>query len=125
VSAKALAAFPLALPGPGGGLRKDFELRVRNAGGGVLLRPVIEGPWAILLRYVEEGFAVGLLPRSVVKSSEKTLATRGLAREVTPVNAVRLICRKRFGPDPGLDLTPAGTAFLAALNEAKKPYLKE
>jgi DNA-binding transcriptional LysR family regulator len=117
VTAKALSAFPLALPETDSALREDFESKTRVAGGGALLRPVIEGGWSMSLRYVAEGFAVGVLPRSVVASAREPLMIRGLAREVTPPNTLRLITRKRHDAEGGHDLTSAGKGFYDTLRE--------
>jgi DNA-binding transcriptional LysR family regulator len=117
VSAKALAAFPLALPEADSALRAEFESKTRLSGGGAILRPVVEGAWSVGVKYVVEGFAVGLLPKSVVASTKEAMLVKNLAREVTPENRVRLICRKRFDAEGGPDLTPNGKAFYDALKD--------
>ena len=72
--------------------------------------------WTALLKYVAEGFGVGLLPRSVAAAAGPGLAVRPLDPAVAPVNRVRLIARPT--PEGGLDLSEDGRAFAAALREA-------
>jgi DNA-binding transcriptional LysR family regulator len=115
VSAKALTAFPLVLPEPDSGLRKEFEARLREAGCGAAVQAVVEtGGWPVALEYVRDGFGVGLLPRSVA-AREKSLLVKTPAPAAVPANTSRLICRRRFDADGGLDLTDRGEAFRDAL----------
>lgn len=115
VSARALTAFPLVLPEPDSGLRREFDSRMREAGCGAAMNAVVEtGGWSVALEYVREGFGVGLLPRSVAGRDQRLLV-KSAGERVVPANTVRLICRRNFDPDGGLDLTERGEAFAEAL----------
>jgi DNA-binding transcriptional LysR family regulator len=115
VSPKALTAFPLVLPEPDSGLRREFDKRLREQGYAATVQAVVEtGGWTVALEYVREGFGVGLLPKSVA-GKDPWLVVKPLSSKVAPSNTVRLICRRRFDADGGLDLNERGQAFCEAL----------
>ncbi len=115
ISAKALISFPLVLPEPDHSLRHEFEAKMREQGYASAMQVVVEtGGWAVALEYVREGFGVGLLPRSVA-GKDPWLVVKTLAVKLTPQNTVRLICRRRFDAEGGLDLSERGQAFVADL----------
>jgi DNA-binding transcriptional LysR family regulator len=114
---KALTRFPLVLPEPDAGLRREFDRRCRDAGVADRLRVAVEvGPAPIALGYVREAFGVGVLPRSAV-NGHRDLVVKALPPKLSPTNTVRVICRKRAGTDD-LDLSDLGTDFLQALRTA-------
>ena len=115
ISAKALTAFPLVLPEPDSGLRREFEIKMRELGYAAAVQAVVEtGGWLVALEYVREGFGVGLVPRSVA-GKDPWLVVKTLVSKATPANTVRLICRRRFDAEGGLDLSERGQAFCEAL----------
>jgi DNA-binding transcriptional LysR family regulator len=114
---KALTRFPLVLPEPDAGLRREFDRRCRDAGVADRLRVAIEvGPAPTALGYVRDGLGVGVLPRSAV-NGHGDLTVKALPAKLSPANTVRVICRKRAGTDD-LDLTDRGVDFLQLLREA-------
>jgi DNA-binding transcriptional LysR family regulator len=114
---KALTRFPLVLPEPDAGLRREFDRRCREAGVADRLRVAIEvGPAPTALGYVRDGLGVGVLPRSAVNGYQD-LTVKPLPPKLSPTNTVRVICRKRAGTDD-LDLTDEGADFLQALRDA-------
>jgi DNA-binding transcriptional LysR family regulator len=117
VTPKALTRFPLILPEPDAGLRREFDRRCREAGVADRLRVAIEvGPSPTAMSYVRDAIGVGVVPRSAV-NGHKDLLVRALPPKLSPANTVRVNCRKRPGTDD-LDLTEAGTDFLQALRKA-------
>ncbi|HJZ90959.1 MAG TPA: LysR family transcriptional regulator [Gemmataceae bacterium] len=117
VQPKALTRFPLVLPEPDSGLRKDFDRRCRDAGIGDRLKVAVEvGPCQTALNYVKDGVGIGVLPRSVVERADG-LVVKSLPPKLVPANTIRVICRKRAGSDE-LDLTEGAIGFLEALREA-------
>lgn len=124
VSAKAFTAFPLVLPEPDSGIRKEFETRVREAGCTAAVQAVVEtGGWKVALEYVREGFGVGLLPHSLLLNDDRTdgkWLVRHPHRDAVPTNTSRLICRRRFDTEGGLDLSDRGQAFREALRAVAK-----
>jgi DNA-binding transcriptional LysR family regulator len=114
---KSLTRFPLVLPEPDAGLRREFDRRCRDAGVADRLRVAIEvGPALTAMGYVREAVGVGVLPRSAV-NGHKDLVVKALPPKLSPTNTVRVICRKRAGSDD-LDLSDRGADFLQALREA-------
>ena len=114
---KALTRFPLVLPEPDAGLRREFDRRCRDAGVADRLRVAIEvGPAPTALGYVRDALGVGVLPRSAV-NGQKDLVVKTLPSKLSPTNTIRVICRKRAGTDD-LDLTDRGVDFLQALRDA-------
>lgn len=114
---KALTRFPLILPEPDAGLRREFDRRCRDAGVADRLKIAIEvGPSPTAMGYVRDAMGVGVLPRSAVNGN-KDLLIRTLPSKLSPANTIRVICRKRPGTDE-LDLTEQGADFLQALREA-------
>jgi DNA-binding transcriptional LysR family regulator len=114
---KMLTRFPLVLPEPDAGLRREFDRRCRDAGVADRLRVAIEvGPAPTALGYVRDGLGIGVMPRSAV-NGHKDLTIKGLPAKLSPANTVRVICRKRAGTDD-LDLTDRGADFLQVLREA-------
>ena len=122
VPAKALPKFPLVLPEPDAGLRQQFDARLADAGvmSGLSV-PLEVGGWPTLLRYVELGLGVGLLPRSVAGRSSG-LIVKGLHPSLAVPNVVRMICRVRPNGDE-LDLNDAGHAFRAELLAASRAFM--
>jgi DNA-binding transcriptional LysR family regulator len=121
ISPKNLTRFPLILPEPDCALRRDFDRRCRDAGVLDRLRVAVEvGPWSTSLAYVRDGIGVGAVPRSAAVMADG-LTVRGLPPKLSPVNTIRVICRKKAGTDD-LDLSEVGVDFLEALREAAKAY---
>jgi DNA-binding transcriptional LysR family regulator len=111
---KSLTRFPLVLPEPDAGLRREFDRRCRDAGVADRLRVAVEvGPAPTALGYVLEALGIGVLPRSAV-NGHRDLVVKALPPKLSPTNTVRVICRKRAGTDD-LDLTEHGADFLHAL----------
>ena len=114
---KTLTRFPLVLPEPDAGLRREFDRRCRDAGVADRLRVAVEvGPAPTALGYVRDGLGVGVLPRSAV-NGHQDLTVKALPPKLSPTNTVRVICRKRAGTDD-LDLTDQGADFLQAPAQA-------
>jgi DNA-binding transcriptional LysR family regulator len=114
---RSLTRFPLVLPEPDAGLRREFDRRCRDAGVADRLRVAVEvGPAPTALGYVREALGVGVLPRSVV-NGHTDLVVKPLPPKLSPTNTIRVICRKRAGTDE-LDLTDHGMEFLKALRAA-------
>lgn len=114
---KTLTRFPLVLPEPDAGLRREFDRRCRDAGVADRLRVAIEvGPAPTALGYVRDGLGVGVVPRSALNGYQD-LTIKALPPKLSPTNTVRVICRKRAGTDD-LDLTDHGMDFLQALRDA-------
>jgi DNA-binding transcriptional LysR family regulator len=119
VTAKALLRFPLVLPEPDSGLRREFDRRCRDAGVADRLKVAVEvGPGTTTLGYIRDGVGVGVLPRSVV-NGHNDLVVRSLPPRLSPVNTVRVIARKRAGTDD-LDLSEGAVDFLQALRDAAR-----
>jgi len=117
LTAKSLTRFPLVLPEPDAGLRRAFDRRCRDAGVADRLRVAVEvGPAQTALGYVREALGVGVLPQSAV-NGHRDLVVKALPAKLSPMNTVRVICRKRAGTDD-LDLTAHGSDFLQALRAA-------
>jgi DNA-binding transcriptional LysR family regulator len=116
---KALTRFPLVLPEPESGLRRDFDRRCRESGVADRLRTVIEvGPFQSALSYVRDAVGVGVLPRSVI-AGHNGMVIKSLPPKLSPPNTVRLLCRKRAGTDE-LDLSDGANEFLQSLRETSK-----
>jgi DNA-binding transcriptional LysR family regulator len=117
---KSLTKFPLILPEPDSGLRRDFDRRCRDASVLDRLRIAVEaGPWTSLLQYVKDGFGVGLLPRSAIGNAEG-LVVKALPPKLAPPNVIRVIARRQAGSE-NLDLNPTtGYAFLECLRSVAK-----
>ena len=119
VGPKALLRFPLILPEPDSGLRREFDRRCRDTGVADRLRVALEvGPGMTALGYVRDAVGVGVLPRSVV-AGEDDLVVRPLPPKLSPLNTVRVISRKRPGTDD-LDLSEGAVDFLQALRAAAR-----
>jgi len=119
IQPKALTRFPLVLPEPDSGLRKEFDRRCRDAGIGDRLKVAIEvGPCQTTLAYVRDGVGVGVLPRSIVDRPDG-LVVKSMPPKLSPPNTVRVICRKRAGSDD-LDLSEGAIRFLEALRDAAR-----
>lgn len=117
ITPRSLLRFPLVLPEPDAGLRREFDRRCRDAGIGDRLRVAVEiGPAPSALAYVRDGLGVGVVPRSAVNGYGE-LVIRPLPPKLSPTNTVRVICRRRAGTDT-LDLTDSGMDFLQALRDA-------
>lgn len=114
---KALTRFPLILPEPDAGLRRDFDRRCRDAGVLDRLKVAVEvGPWATALGYVRDGVGIGLVARSAT-IGQAGLTVKPLPPKLSPPNTVRVICRKKAGTDD-LDLSEGALEFLDALRQA-------
>lgn len=114
---RVLTRFPLVLPEPDAGLRREFDRRCRDAGVAERLRVTVEvGPAPTAREYVRAALGVGVLPRSAV-NGHTDLVVKALPPKLSPTNTVRVICRKRAGTDD-LDLTDRGMDFLKVLRSA-------
>jgi DNA-binding transcriptional LysR family regulator len=119
VTPKALIRFPLVLPEPDSGLRREFDRRCRDAGIADRLKVAVEvGPGTTALRYVRDAVGIGILPRSAV-AEEDDIVVRSLPPKLSAVNTVRVIARKRPGTDD-LDLSERAADFLQALRDAAR-----
>jgi DNA-binding transcriptional LysR family regulator len=124
VTPKALTRFPLVLPEPDAGLRKEFDRRCRDAGVADRLKVVVEvGPCPTALTYVRDGVGVGLIPRSVIQG-QTGFTIKALPAKLSPANTIRLICRKRAGTDD-LDLSEGAVEFMQALRDAARAVGKD
>lgn len=118
---KALTCFPLILPEPDSGLRRDFDRCCREAGVHDRLNVVVEvSPWTSVLNFVRDGVGVGIVPRSAALA-QNGLHIKPLPGKLSPASAVRVICRKRAGTDD-LDLAEGALEFLQALRDAAKGF---
>ena len=117
VPPKMLTRFPLVLPAPDSGIRRDLDRRFRDAGILDRLNIAVEvSPWQTSLAYVRDAVGVGVVPRSAV-AHQSGLVIKGLPPKLSPANSVRAICRKRAGSED-LDLTEKGQEFFQALRDA-------
>jgi DNA-binding transcriptional LysR family regulator len=118
--ARAVTRFPLLLPEPDSGLRRELDRRFRAAAVREDLQVVLEiGGWPTLLLYVRDGLGVGLLPRSALRR-ERTgeLVVKRLPAALAVPHVVRLMARRRQPGAEGLDLSAEGAKFLQALRQA-------
>jgi DNA-binding transcriptional LysR family regulator len=107
----ALAEFPLIVPEPDAGIRKEIDEALRREGLLNSVNIVLElGGWATILAYVRDGFGVGVVSEGAVRET-KGLAIRLLDPEVFPRVATKLICRRLAGSIDALDLTKQGLAW--------------
>ena len=84
VPPKALTRFPLILPDPDAGIRRDFDRRCRDVGVLDRLRVVAEvGPWQTALTYVRDAVGVGVVPRSAA-AEQSELGRQGPAAQTVP-----------------------------------------
>lgn len=121
VTPKILARFPLILPEPDSGLRRDFDRRCREAGVLDRLNVVVEvSPWTSALTFVRDGVGVGLVPRSAALA-QSGLHTKPLPSKLVPASVVRVVCRKKAGSDE-LDLGEGALEFLQSLREAARAF---
>jgi DNA-binding transcriptional LysR family regulator len=121
VTPKALLRFPLLLPTPDTGIRRDLDRRFRDAGVLDRLRVVVEtGPWQTTVAYVRDAVGVGIVPRSAL-AGQTGLVTKSLPPKLSPGNTVRAICRKRAGTDD-LDLSDGGYVFVQALRDTVRKF---
>jgi DNA-binding transcriptional LysR family regulator len=119
LSPKSIVRFPLVLPEPDSGLRRDFDRRCRDAGVLDRLKVVVEvGAPPIALDYVRDGIGIGVVPRSAT-FEQMGLVIKPLPPKLAPINTIRVICRKRAGTDD-LDLSEGATDFLQALRKAAR-----
>ena len=116
---KVLVRFPLVLPEPNSGLRREFDRRCRDAGIADRLQVIVEvGPCSTALGYVRDGVGIGVLRRSAL-TGETGLVVKTLPAKLSPANTVRVIARKRAGTDD-LDLSEGAVDFLQALRDAAR-----
>ncbi len=116
VTARALVGLPLVLQERDASIRRQFELRLREAS----FLPQIEvaaevSGWSAVLACIEAGLGVGLLPRSVV-SRHSRLVGKVLHHSLTPPNRVRLIARTQPGTEE-IDLTESAKRFRDVLRD--------
>ncbi len=120
VPPEALARFPLILPEPDAGIRKELDAILRRHD--VLGRLTIAleiGGWSPILTYVRDGFGVGIVSEAVL-ADEKDLIVRPLDPAVFPPIASKLICRRAAGIKNGVDLSEDGAAWRDAILHAFK-----
>jgi DNA-binding transcriptional LysR family regulator len=122
VPARALTEFPLVMPEPDAGIRKDVDEVLRQEGLQNKLNLVLEvGGWATILAYVRDGFGVGVVSEGAVTET-KGLMIRLLDPEVFPQVDAKLICRRLAGSGDKLDLSKQGAAWREVLKRvAKRP----
>ena len=107
----ALAEFPLIVPEPDAGIRKEIDEALRREGLLNSVNIVLElGGWATILAYVRDGFGIGVISEGAVRET-KGLAIRLLDPEVFPRVETKLICRRLAGSVDALDLTKQGLAW--------------
>jgi DNA-binding transcriptional LysR family regulator len=117
VPPKAMTRFPLIVPEPQAGIRRDLDRRLRDAGVLDRLKVAVEaGPWQTALGYVRDAVGVGVVPRSTV-AGHAGLVVKALSPKLSPANMVRAICRRRAGSDE-LDLSDGAQSFFQALRDA-------
>ena len=117
LSPKTILRFPLVLPEPDSGLRRDFDRRCRDANVLDRLKVAVEvGPPSTALDYVRDGIGIGVVPRSATVG-EGGMVIKPLPPKLSLANTIRVICRKRAGTDE-LDLSDGAADFLAALRKA-------
>lgn len=116
---KALASFPLILPEPESGIRREFDRRCRDMGIAERIQVVAEvGPWPAMLGLIRDGVGIGVIPRSAL-TGQSGLTARSLPPKLSPPNTTRLLYRKRPGTDEP-DLSEEAAEFVKALREAAK-----
>jgi DNA-binding transcriptional LysR family regulator len=124
IAPKSLTRFPLILPEPDSGLRREFDRRCRDAGVADRLKVIVEvGPCQTALSYVRDGVGVGVLPRSIAMGHNGVIV-KALPPKLSPPNTIRVLCRKRAGTDD-LDLSEGANEFLQSLREVAARFAKE
>jgi DNA-binding transcriptional LysR family regulator len=124
IAPKSLTRFPMILPEPDSGLRRDFDRRCRDCGIADRMKVVVEiGPCQSAMAYVRDGVGVGVLPRSVAARASGVVV-KALPPKLSPPNAIRVLCRKRAGTDD-LDLSEGASEFLQLLRDVSARLAKE
>ena len=116
----ALTRFPLILPEPDAGIRKDLDETLRRQGllGQLQIRLEVGG-WAAILAYVADRQGVGIVSEAAVRDP-KSLIVRHLDPEHFPPTELRLICRPGFSPHQDKALSADGLQLYEALRRAAK-----
>jgi DNA-binding transcriptional LysR family regulator len=113
VEAREVSGWPLVLPGADAAIRKRWDELLRRKVPSALPTVAIEvGGWRVLLGYVQAGFGVGLLPRSVATMAGTKVKARPLAPAIRPTNRISVV---RLPDHANADLL---AAFRTALTEA-------
>ena len=113
--AGALAEFPIIVPEPDAGIRKEIDQALHREGLLNSVNIVLElGGWATILAYVRDGFGVGVVSEGAVRET-RGLAIRLLDPEVFPRVETKLICRRLASSVDALDLPEQGLAWREVL----------
>jgi DNA-binding transcriptional LysR family regulator len=125
VSPQQAARFPLILPEPDAGLRKQLDRVFKHEGLFDELKIAMEvGGWKVILEYVRDGGGVGIISEAAVRGATD-LICRGLDPEFFRPSELKLICRYRLNRPDELDLSPEADAFrecLVSLAEKRREY---
>jgi DNA-binding transcriptional LysR family regulator len=120
--AGALAEFPLIMPEPDAGIRKEIDQALHREGLLNSVNIVLElGGWATILAYVRDGFGVGVVSEGAMRET-KGLAIRLLDPEVFPRIETKLICRRLAGSVEALDLPKHGLAWREVLRRVAQRF---
>lgn len=119
-SPQSIAEFPLILPAPDAGVRKQLDEVFIKEGLSPSLQIVLEiGGWNAILSYVREGVGVGIVSEAALGETEGLLV-RYLDPNYFPPTATKLICRLVDGKGNELDLSEDGLALAEALRQAAR-----
>jgi DNA-binding transcriptional LysR family regulator len=122
VPAESLPSFPLILPEPDAGIRRELDKVLHQRGIQNTLDVAVEvGGWGTILAYVRDGFGVGLISEGALDEATGTgLVVRRLEPAVFAPIEAKLICRRRTGSSDALDLSEGALAWWWALERAAR-----
>ncbi len=104
--ADVLTRFPLILPEPDAGIRRQVDRDLESAGVADRLKVVMEvGGWSTILAYVREGLGVGIVSEAAISGQDDRIATRPLDPDRFRPIPLSLICRKSIQAPDRLDLS--------------------
>jgi DNA-binding transcriptional LysR family regulator len=87
-----VAGWPLVLPEADAAIRKRWDELVRRQPPSATPTVAIEvGGWRVLLGYVQAGFGVGLVPRSVAATAGAKVKVRPLVPAIRPANRLSMV----------------------------------
>jgi DNA-binding transcriptional LysR family regulator len=117
---EALADFPLILPEPDSGLRRELDVVLRRHGLLDKLALTLEiGGWPTILAYVRDGFGVGVVSEAALDDAAG-LTTQRLDPSTIPPIEAKLICRELPGSGHKLALSESARLWRDLLLKAAK-----
>lgn len=90
-----LLLWPLILPETDSAVRQEFDKNLRKLSPKLPTIAMEVGGWRVLQGYVQAGFGVGLLPRSVLADAGNKLRSRSLPEKLRPKNRSRIVTLPR------------------------------